>query len=102
MRNSPAGPLPSRALWGELVAGNRMRWVLIGCGVRGAWPAWLWIVGWPHPQDRGIALGRAEGVGVGQPEQQQEPSGTERQIDPVPDHGEESYRGSAGWPARRP
>ena len=31
---------------------------------------------------------------MGQPEQQQEPPGTERQMDPVPDHGEESYRGS--------
>jgi hypothetical protein len=31
---------------------------------------------------------------VGQPEQQQEPPGAERQMDPVPDHGEESYRGS--------
>jgi hypothetical protein len=31
---------------------------------------------------------------VGQPEQQQEPPGTERQMDPVPDHGEHSYRGS--------
>src|ERR1051326_4883822 len=37
---------------------------------------------------------RAEGVAVGQPEQQQEPPGTERQMDPVPDHGEQSYRGS--------
>ena len=31
---------------------------------------------------------------MGQPEQQQEPPGTERQMDPVPDHGEETYRGS--------
>jgi NAD(P)-dependent dehydrogenase (short-subunit alcohol dehydrogenase family) len=31
---------------------------------------------------------------VGQPEQQQEPPGTERQMEPVPDHGEETYRGS--------
>jgi NAD(P)-dependent dehydrogenase (short-subunit alcohol dehydrogenase family) len=31
---------------------------------------------------------------MGQPEQQQSPPGTERQMDPVPDHGEETYRGS--------
>ena len=31
---------------------------------------------------------------MGQPEQQQEPPGTERQMDPVPDHGERTYRGS--------
>lgn len=31
---------------------------------------------------------------MGQPEQQQEPPGTERQMEPVPDHGEETYRGS--------
>ena len=31
---------------------------------------------------------------MSQPEQQQEPPGTERQMDPGPDHGEESYRGS--------
>src|SRR4051795_7003657 len=28
------------------------------------------------------------------PKQQQEPPGTERQLDPPPDHGEQSYRGS--------
>jgi NAD(P)-dependent dehydrogenase (short-subunit alcohol dehydrogenase family) len=31
---------------------------------------------------------------VGQPEQRQGPPGTERGMEPVPDHGEESYRGS--------
>jgi NAD(P)-dependent dehydrogenase (short-subunit alcohol dehydrogenase family) len=31
---------------------------------------------------------------MSQPEQQQEPPGTEREIHPVPDHGEKSYRGS--------
>jgi NAD(P)-dependent dehydrogenase (short-subunit alcohol dehydrogenase family) len=31
---------------------------------------------------------------VGQPEQQQEPPGTEREMAPVPDHGEHTYRGS--------
>jgi NAD(P)-dependent dehydrogenase (short-subunit alcohol dehydrogenase family) len=31
---------------------------------------------------------------MGQPEQQQEPPGTEQQMDPAPDHGEKSYRGS--------
>ena len=31
---------------------------------------------------------------MGQPEQEQEPPGTERQMDPVPDHGEKTYRGS--------
>lgn len=31
---------------------------------------------------------------MGQPEQQQEPPGTEREMDPVPDHGEHTYRGS--------
>jgi NAD(P)-dependent dehydrogenase (short-subunit alcohol dehydrogenase family) len=31
---------------------------------------------------------------VNQPEQQQQPPGTERQMEPVPDHGERSYRGS--------
>src|ERR1051325_5425274 len=29
-----------------------------------------------------------------QPRQQQEPRGTERQLDPPPDHGEQSYKGS--------
>jgi hypothetical protein len=31
---------------------------------------------------------------MSQPGQQQEPPGTERQMEPVPDHGEETYRGS--------
>jgi NAD(P)-dependent dehydrogenase (short-subunit alcohol dehydrogenase family) len=31
---------------------------------------------------------------MSQPAQQQEPPGTERKMDPAPDHGEESYRGS--------
>jgi hypothetical protein len=31
---------------------------------------------------------------MSQPEQQQEPPGHERQMEPVPDHGEHSYRGS--------
>lgn len=31
---------------------------------------------------------------MNQPEQQQDPPGTERRMDPAPDHGEKSYRGS--------
>ena len=31
---------------------------------------------------------------MGQPPQQQEPPGSEQEMDPKPDHGEESYRGS--------